>query len=216
MLRGATFAFLANIVLYPGILLSLLVAVYNKSLVAGSISLGAVVLVVYLLNYVLSNIGRKDMSDWLKTVRHCQYKSAWDGYGIAVDTATHKVHLVSRFGGRQVSKIYKFEDLRAWRYEIPGFEIVTGPRVIGGGLLDEVGNVGSSMGAGAATLISAYKSIENTGLYIEVKDREYPVWFVKFRSSRAHDKKTHLRLARWMELLNRLSRVGDIAKQRQA
>lgn len=41
------------------------------------------------------------------------------------------------------------------------------------------------------------RAMENTGLWLTVKDIEWPKWFVKFE----YDKNTEIELTRWMEIL---------------
>jgi Domain of unknown function (DUF4755) len=156
----------------------------------------------YFIDRTLNSVGRLDMTPWLASAADCKYKYAWDGYGIAVDAGNQTLHLVSRFNRKPISKSYPFSDVRRWAYEMPGFAVRAPSEAIGGGALARATHdVTSGVTTGFANSMSQISSMEKTGLYIEVRDIDFPKWFIKFQSRRAHDKKTETELVRWMEIL---------------
>jgi hypothetical protein len=151
--------------------------------------------IVFLIILTISNIvffkfliesnemGRVNMEPWLRSVKDFKYKYAWDGTGIAVDSTSRKIYLVSKFDKKNISKEYSFGEIRKWEYNIPG-------------LTKTLGNVSTQLAFDVAT--SNLMDLEKTGLWLTVKDTEYPKWFIKFKC----DNKTDIELSRWMEILS--------------
>lgn len=81
-------------------------------------------------------------------------------------------------GDQSKHKVYSFDDVRKWRVaeETPG-------QVIGGGWQ----GVGANLGMAA-------QALEGTGLFVEVRDVNNPIWHVRIR-----DKGTR---SKWFEILN--------------
>jgi hypothetical protein len=132
---------------------------------------------------------RIDMNDWLKTVSNCPYKYAYDDTGIAIDAANHSVILIQHINKLPITKIYPFNNIREWSYEIPGVDTVKtfGPI-----------HASTAMGVFAHNWAAQKQAHSNTGLFIRVKDIDYPEWFIKFEAT-TNVKKD---LLRWMEIFN--------------
>jgi hypothetical protein len=130
-----------------------------------------------------NDMGRVNMDSWLRSVKDYNYKYAWDGTGIAVDSNSRKIHLASQFDKITISKEYSFGEVRTWEYKIPG-------------LTKTLGNVSTQMALDVVT--SNLMDAEKTGLWLTVKDTEYPKWFIKFK----YDNKADIELSRWMEILS--------------
>lgn len=81
----------------------------------------------------------------------------------------------------KIVKVYSFSDVRTWekRHQTGG--------AIGGGGMAYV----------AASFDAARDNKNKSGLFIEVKDIDHPLWQVKFRMDKTIDKE----LAKWMEIL---------------
>lgn len=149
------------------------------------------------LGKAVDQIGRVNMDSWLASVADCKYKYAWDGSGIAIDIKNSKIYLTSRFNRQSTAKMYSLYDVREWGYEIPGFSTQKSGMVIGGGLGNASHNIGASIGDGITNMANISNARENTGLWLKVKDIDFPKWFIKFKT----DNKTENELTRWMEIL---------------
>jgi len=127
------------------------------------------------------------MKDWLKTVDNCAYKYAYDESGIAIDIVNRSVILIQHINRRPVMKTYPFNLIRKWSYEIPSPEVI-----------QTIGNVGigPSLQVAAKNYMSAKNAQSNTGLKIQVKDIDYPEWFIRFASTNT----VSTDLKRWMEI----------------
>jgi hypothetical protein len=132
---------------------------------------------------------RIDMNDWLKTVSNCPYKYAYDDTGIAIDAANRSVILIQHINKLPITKTYSFNNIRNWSYEIPGIDAVKtfGPV-----------DASAAMGVFAHNWAAQKHAHSNTGLFIRVKDIDYPEWFIKFEAT-TNVKKD---LLRWMEIFN--------------
>jgi hypothetical protein len=157
--------------------------------------------ILFFLSRKLGDVGRVNTNPWLSAVGDCKYKHAWDGTGIAVDEADGCLHLLARFNGIPVAKTYPLSDVRSWRFEMPDLVIERGGAVIGGGITGASRNLGYGIGQSIANSVRESRVIENTGLYVDVRDIDHPQWFIKFRSRTPHDKSTEMELRRWMEIL---------------
>ena len=158
--------------------------------------------ILFVLSRKLGDVGRVNMNPWLAGVNDCKYKYAWDGTGIAVDEANSCLHLLARFNGIPVAKTYPLSDVRSWRFEMPDLVVERGGAVIGGGLVGASHNLGHGIGQAITNSVRESRVIENTGLYVDVRDIDHPQWFIKFRSRTPHDKATQMELRRWMEILD--------------
>jgi len=120
----------------------------------------------------------------------CNYKYAWDKDAIGIDATNKIIHLKSSFSGQPVSKVYSFVDVREWGYEIPGYETT-----------NIIGNAGASahLQVGAQNIVSLLSSTKGTGLWLKVKDIDFPMWFINFGHNPAINVKNELQ--RWMEIL---------------
>jgi hypothetical protein len=198
MLRGCLFVLLA----YGGAFVSFALAVYfglkevSWTLFLVILALGCVV--SWWASKSMFDIGRIGMRRWLATVAQCEFKDAWDGCGIALDGRTRIVHLTARFSGKPVSKSYPLQDVREWGIQVGGVTTVTASQVYGGGVGGAAHNLGQSAAASFANAVSASNAIDSTGLWLRVRDTEYPRWFIKFVSRNAQDAAA---MHRWMEVL---------------
>jgi len=173
--------------------LSIYLGVEAGSFIVFILALAVLIFIVVRIDRALDKAGRIDMEPWLSQNAGCKYKYAWDGDGIAVDTDKQVVHLVCRSGRTSIAKSYALSDVREWGYEAPGSQATR-----------TYGNVGLQIGTqvAAENLASVLTSIENTGLWLKVRDIEFPRWFIKFRAKAAQDKTTLMELAKWVEILN--------------
>lgn len=109
-------------------------------------------------------------------VNDLRFKHFYAKTGIAVDTEKREVHLKDAAH----YKVYRFDEIRSWEANTQ-----SGGLIYGGGL-----NVL------AANLANQRANRENTGLFIKVKDIDYPQWKIEFPQSQAKGE-----LTRWMEIL---------------
>lgn len=105
-----------------------------------------------------------------------KYKHFHGKTGIAIDTDKKEVHLKDRSN----YKIYKYNEIRTWESSLH-----TGGQIYGSGL-----NVI------AANLATARQNADSTGLFIKVKDIDFPEWKISFPLKSAKND-----LNRWMEIL---------------
>lgn len=173
----------------------------QTSMTAFVILLVLALALLFVVSRKLGDVGRVNMDPWLATVSDCKYKYAWDGTGIAVDQANSCLHLLARFNGIPVAKTYPLSDVRSWRFEMPELVLERGGAVIGGGLVGASHNLGHGIGQAITNSVRESRVIENTGLFVDVRDIDHPQWFIKFRSRTPHDKSTQMELRRWMEIL---------------
>lgn len=111
-----------------------------------------------------------------ENVSEFKYKHFHGKTGIAVDTDKREVHLKDRGN----YKVYKFHEIRSWEINVS-----TGGQIYGGGL-----NVL------AANLANARQNTDSTGLFIKVKDVDFPEWKISFPLKSVKND-----LKRWMEIL---------------
>lgn len=105
-----------------------------------------------------------------------KFKHFYAKTGIAVDTEKQEIHLKDRSN----YKVYRFDQIRSWESNVR-----TGGGVYGGG-----------MNGVAANLANMRANRESTGLFIKVKDVEFPEWKIEFPLGSAKKE-----LTRWMEIL---------------
>jgi hypothetical protein len=109
-------------------------------------------------------------------VNDLRFKHFYAKTGIAVDTEKQEVHL--KDGANY--KVYRFDEIRSWEANTQ-----SGGMVYGGGV-----------NAFAANLANQRANRENTGLFIKVKDVDFPQWKIEFPQAKAKQE-----LTRWMEIL---------------
>jgi hypothetical protein len=110
---------------------------------------------------------------WLKEKNDCQFKWAFDGTGLALDTSTREIHLKNK----DIKKTYHFDDIREWKYNVQ-----TGGEIING-------SVGTNYG-------NHLRNKAESGLFIMMRDIEHPQWRIAF----PYNKKMEGDLMRWMEI----------------
>lgn len=127
--------------------------------------------------YKIFSSGRKSIPNGIpEIVSTFKYKHFHGKTGIAIDTDKQEVHLKDRAN----YKVYKYNDIRTWESNVQ-----TGGQTYGGGL-----NVV------AANLANARQITENTGLFIKVKDIDFPEWKISFPMKSVKND-----LNRWTEIL---------------
>lgn len=109
-------------------------------------------------------------------VNDLRFKHFYGKTGIAVDTAKREIHLKDH----SHYKVYSFDEIRSWETNSQ-----SGGMIYGGGL-----NVL------AANLANQRANRESTGLFIKVKDVDFPQWKIEFPPASAKRE-----LTRWMEIL---------------
>ena len=107
------------------------------------------------------------------------YKHFAGKSGIAIDPVGRVVHLAAD----GVYKRYGFGDIRTWSTNMH-----TGGLYMTGGLAGV-----------AANLATQRQNAENSGLFVEVKDIDYPLWKIRFAEKNVKD--FEMQLARWSEIL---------------
>jgi hypothetical protein len=136
----------------------------------------------------LSDEMQKQKTILLNKIYSCQYYNDYKKSSIGVDTINEKLILIKN----NKFKEYDFSEVRKWRTNISSGGHITGGR--------PMQNYGIER-----------ENIAESGLFIEVKDIENPVWQIMF----AHDKNLKMELAKWMEILtqhineNKGSSVND-------
>ena len=105
-----------------------------------------------------------------------RFKHFYAKTGIAVDTEKREVHLKDKAH----YKVYRFDEIRSWEANTQ-----SGGMIYGGGV-----------NAFVANLENQRINRENTGLFIKVKDVDYPQWKIEFPKAKAKQE-----LTRWMEIL---------------
>ena len=101
--------------------------------------------------------------------------------GIALDSAKQEIHLVSD----GAYKVYPFSKIRSWETNIAT-----------GGMIRTSPNLTASMVAAAENVRQQRENRANTGLFLQVKDVDYPKWHIEFPP-----KDLQRQLERWMEIL---------------
>lgn len=146
---------------------------------------------------------------WALSIRNCDYKYLGEGYGIAVDLAKQRLILRGDSTYKKVAVEYPFSDVREWGYEMPGYSPESITRVYGNpGVGVTAGAMAANIGTARRNKAKRTEAMENTGLWVKVKDIENPKWFVRFKSANLHDKDTEIELVRWMEILNQCINEG--------
>lgn len=110
---------------------------------------------------------------WLKEKENCEFKWAYGGTGLALDTATRTLHLKSK----TTQKSYPFDDIREWKYNVS-----TGGEVING-----------SVGINAGIHL---KNKAESGFFVMMRDIEHPQWRIAF----PYNKRMEGELMKWMEI----------------
>lgn len=117
-----------------------------------------------------------------------KYRHSYRDTAIGLNPTGKIVRLQSRFLGGVHKKDYKYEDVRNLEF-----------KVFSGGMTRTFGNVGvgAGIGVGVANYMQARQNEAETGLFLTVRDIDFPEWQIMF----APDKGRDLELKRWMELL---------------
>ena len=118
-------------------------------------------------------------ADAYEAMCHLPYRNFSDKTGIAIDPKQRLVHLVA--GANY--KVYGFADIRKWTTNMSS-----------GGFHHNAGLAGM-----AANSAIARQNVENSGLFIEVKDIDFPLWKIRLPPNRVAQ--YEMELARWMEIL---------------
>ncbi len=197
---------LGVIAIFIGIGFSIYIGVESESwamfLIFLAISTVGIGIALAKINKHLTTASFVNMDAWLSTVAQCQHKYAWDGFGVALDTSSRIIYLKSYTEDkRPIASQYSFSDVREWGYEIPGMTTVTAGHVVGGGLQGAGANIGNAIGAGAMNLANAFQAANNTGLWIRVKDINFPKWFIRFPRDGNNTKLAEAKLNVWMEIM---------------
>jgi hypothetical protein len=144
-------------------------------------------IICFWIAFKIRKIGFKDMNNWLKSKSFCHHTYAFDASGIALDEKNCAIYLICYEKKHLIEKKYSFDDIRNWRYEVyepNAFAAVS------------KGSMFNTLIEGSSVMANIVDSAASTGLTIEVKDINYPSWFIKFKS----DKTVEAELKRWMEI----------------
>lgn len=156
------------------------------------------------------SVGRVNMQGWLDEHAACAYTYAYDGCGIAVDDRASQIHLTARMEGKMVSKSYGFDAVREWGFEIPQAQQVEAREVFGGGVRGGMYNTQQAMEAAMVNSVKLGQARETTGLWLHLRDIDYPRWFIKFETNN----RTATTLRRWMEILAQTINEGRPTRDR--
>lgn len=138
-----------------------------------------IVLVVWSAAGIFKNLkstGKPAPQGMPDVVNELKFKHFYAKTGIAVDTHKREVHLKDK----SHYKVYRFDEIRSWEANRQ-----SGGQIYGGGV-----------NALVANLENQRANRENTGLFIKVKDVDYPQWKIEFPPAKAKQE-----LTRWMEIL---------------
>jgi len=116
------------------------------------------------------------------------YKHQFRETAIALDPDERVIRVRGKFGKQIVQKEYSYADVRSWNFNIST-----------GGQVRLIGNQGVNAAVSAA-VINHMQNKQNeagTGLFITVRDIDYPEWQILFPTSKGRE----LELKRWMEIL---------------
>ncbi len=132
----------------------------------------------------------------------------YNGYVLRIDMANSILQLRSNFNKTFVEKSYHFSAVRHWSYQLQNdTPSVMGRTYMGGGGARQFGtDVGTSLGNYILASRTLNENKENTGLFFEVKDTQYPMWRIAFEYSK---KSTDFVLRQWMELLTQCLNETD-------
>lgn len=100
-----------------------------------------------------------------------------DKYEIRINDNDKTIYLAS---GKK-EKVYRYDEIKEWGFEINGIESTSGMTVVAGSPL-QTAVAGSLMGAAAIgqTLATIKKAWEKNGFFIKTNDIAHPVWQIKF------------------------------------
>lgn len=117
-----------------------------------------------------------------------KYTHEAKGTAIGLCPEERLIRLTARFPSGIQTKDYSYDDVREWRFNIAS-----------GGMTKTHSNVGvsASLSIGVANINQHYQNERDTGLFLLVKDIDFPEWQVRFPPSKARE----LELKRWMEIL---------------
>ena len=137
---------------------------------------------VWLFIKAIKNGGAQKTVDPLKQkLSEFQYSHFHRDSGVALDTDAKEIHLLSK----GVHKVYPYAKIRSWE-----------TNVASGGMILAASGAGASLAATAANLRQSKINKASTGLFLEVKDIDFPKWQIEFPA-----KNIEQQLQRWMEIL---------------
>lgn len=134
------------------------------------------------------------MDWWLNTKSHCQYKYAYDNSGIALDIYRKILHVAGLQSQGQeyyasgqifVERSYPFSDIRSLEGIIPGVRNAI-----------YYGNAADHFDIERKNRLAQLEAEAGTGLLVEVKDIQCPIWFIRFYRSQNTDRE----LRQWREI----------------
>ncbi|HYG30836.1 MAG TPA: DUF4755 domain-containing protein [Allosphingosinicella sp.] len=117
-----------------------------------------------------------------------KYRHVCKDTEIALDSEQQIIRLRGVFNRVAVQKEYKYADVRTWEF-----------KVMSGGAIRPIGNIGTNamIGVAVANYMQGKQNEAETGLFIGVRDIEFPEWHILFPADKGRD----LELKRWMEIL---------------
>ncbi|OYX31287.1 MAG: hypothetical protein B7Y99_10470 [Caulobacterales bacterium 32-69-10] len=93
----------------------------------------------------------------------------------------------------KVEREYPYEQIREWGWEIPGYDTTT---VIGRADMQALTQTT------AMNMASLSNAVENIGVWVSVRDVDYPRWFIRTEVGEKSWKEIQHGLERWQEILN--------------
>ena len=140
-------------------------------------------------NFKLEN---DNLTQWETQFSDFPFRHYWNGYGIAIDPQGERIFLQSFHFGSSIQKIYSFDDLREWRYQIAkGGKVSYGP-VIG----SVTANIALDIRAKRENAEITKNNELESGFFVTVKDINMPEWQIRFPNTPTLD----FELKRWMEI----------------
>lgn len=153
-----------------------------------------IVVVVFFGLYIFALIrknseNKNEKDECMKEMSGCSHKHYYDGTAIGINSSLRKIYL--RQNG--LVKSYRFDDVRKWNTNLSSGGSVVGGIMVTGGLAASVNN----MQLHAANKRAEKENKDNSGLFLNIKDIDHPLWHIKFN----YDNSLQIELAKWMEIL---------------
>ncbi|MBP6277871.1 MAG: DUF4755 domain-containing protein, partial [Limnohabitans sp.] len=130
-----------------------------------------------------------EKDECMEEMSGCSHKHYYDGTAIGINGSLRKIYL--RQNG--LVKTYRFDDVRKWNTNLSSGGAVVGGIMVAGGLAASVNN----MQIHAANKRAEKENKDNSGLFLNIKDIDHPLWHIKFN----YDNNLQIELAKWMEIL---------------
>ena len=168
------------------------IALFSGNAIAGliAVAIGATPLIILRQNNKREIARREGIRIAMRTAAGLTSGTKWEHMegdsGLAINLEARELTLVA--GGK--IKTYALADVRGWTARIvkAGQTVVVGGGLAGGAMMG-AGNIGEAIRASA-----------DTGLFVTVRDIDYPEWRIQMADAKIQ--------ARWMEILEQVINEG--------